>query len=93
MSVFSIYMDSERIVRGRPELSIFFCILIANRRVGGWFAKTPIADNFEMIDFFCIFLHNKIVILSLMLPKYINTPASGYCMLIGIHKNETTNAK
>ena len=68
-------------------------MLIAYKRVGGWVAKTPIADNFEMIDFFCIFLHNQRVFLSLMLPKYINTPVSGCCMHIGVHINETTNAK
>ena len=36
----------------------FFCMLLAYKRVGGCVAKTPIADNFEMIDFFRIFLHN-----------------------------------
>ena len=81
-------------VRGSSRIiNIFSCMLIAYKRVGGWVAKTPIADNFEKIDFFRIFLHDQRDFLSLMLPKYINTPVSCCCMHIGVQKNETTNAK
>ena len=33
-------------------VNIYFCMLIAYKRVVGWFAKTSVADNIDMIVFF-----------------------------------------